>query len=400
MAKNIIAGIDAGDHFIKICVAEARGDRNYPRLLAVVKKESRGIRRGAIIDPEEAREAIGEALLLAEKQAGARIRRALVSIDGQSLTSHLVDGSTLVSRADSEITEADIKRVIEKASEKVPDLANREVLEIVPIYYKVDGKKVLKKPVGMKGSKVEIRFLFVTCLHHHIDDLYNIIEYNKVSIEKVVPAPFAASFVTLSKTQKVAGCVLADIGAGTTKIALFEEGLLLSIETFEIGSQDITNDIALGLKISLEQAEEIKVERGSRNFTDKHLAEIIEARLSDIFELIETHLKKLGKSELLPAGIILCGGGAYIAKIDTFASASLNLPARITSPIYPQNARLDGIKPDEASRVYLKDPSFATCYGLLVYGQSPYQELGLSSGASFINPLISNISRWLKNFLP
>lgn len=400
MARNIIAGIDAGDHVIKVCVAEIRSDRNYPRLLAVAKKESRGIHRGAVIDPEEAREAIGETLALAERQAGMRIKRAFVSIDGQSLTSQIVDGSTLVSRADSEITDVDIKRAIEKASEKIPDLANREVLEVVPIYYKVDGKKVLRKPLGMKGSKIEVRFLFVTCLHHHIDDLYSIVEHNRVSIEKIIPAPLAASFVTLSKTQKVAGCVLADIGAGTTKVAVFEEGNLLSVETLEVGSQDITNDIALGLKVSIEQAEDIKIERGSRTFTDKHLAEIIEARLSDIFELIETHLKKLGKSELLPAGIIICGGGAYISKIDALASASLNLPARIISPVYPQNAKLEGIRQDEASRVYLKDPSFATCYGLLVYGQNPSQELGLPRGDSFAGPIISSASRWLRNFLP
>lgn len=400
MAKNIVAGIDAGDHVIKVCIAEIRSDRNYPRLLAVVKSESQGIHRGQIIDPEEARDAIGRAIMIAEKKAGVRIRRASISIDGQSLTSQLVDGSTMVTRADSDITDYDIRRAIETASSKITDLANREILESVPIYFKVDGKKILRKPTGMKGRKLEVRLLFVTCLQHHIDDLYNIVEYNKVSVLRIVPAPFAASFVTVSKTQKVAGCILADIGAGTTKIAIFEDGLLLSAETFEIGSQDITNDIALGLKISIEDAEEIKIERGSRQFTDKHLSIIIEARLSDIFELIETHLKKLGKNELLPAGIIICGGGAYISKIDARASESLNLPARIISPIFPQNAKLGGIRQDEASHVYLKDPSFAVCYGLLVYEQTPQHDVNFSTRNSLTGPLISNIARWFKYFLP
>jgi cell division protein FtsA len=395
-----VTGIDAGDYAIKVCVAEIRSDRNYPRLLAVVKKESRGFRRGHVSDPEEAREAIGEALRAAEKQSGIKIRKAYVSIDGQTLTSQLVDGSTIVSRADSEITEYDIKRTVEAAGNKISDLSNREVLDIIPLYFKVDGKKVLKRPIGMKGGKLEVRFLFVTCLLHHVDDLYQVIEQNHVSIEKLIPAPVAASFVTLNKTQKIAGCILADIGAGTTKIAVFEEGLLLSTESFDVGSQDVTNDIALGLKVPLEDAETIKIERVSRQFTDKHLAEIVEARLTDIFELIENHLKKLGKNELLPAGIIIVGGGAFISKIDLLASAALNLPGKVTAQLFPQNARLEGVRADDAGRIYLKDPTFAACYGLVAYGQNPKKGIGLEGRNSLATPIMGSVARWFKTFLP
>jgi len=400
MARHVIAGIDPGDYAVKVCVAEIRSDRNYPRLLAVVKKESHGFRRGHIIDQEEAREAIGDAIRTAEKQAGVKIKRAYVSIDGQTLTSQLLDGSTIVSRADSEITEHDIRRTVETASNKIPDLSNREILDIIPLYFKIDGKKILKKPIGMKGSKLEVRFLFVTCLAHHVDDLYQVIEQNHVGIEKLLPAPVAASFVTLNKTQKIAGCVLADIGAGTTKIAVYEEGMLLSTESFDVGSQDVTNDIALGLKIPLEDAENIKVERASRQFTDKRLAEIIEARLADIFELIENHLKKLGKSELLPAGIIICGGGSYISKIDLLASTALNLPGKLVTQLYPQNAKLEGVRPDEAGRIYLKDPTFATCYGLIVYGQNPKENMSLEGRGSLAGPLVGSVAKWFKTFLP
>tara|TARA_Y100000310_G_scaffold342418_2_gene445602 strand:- start:754 stop:1965 length:1212 start_codon:yes stop_codon:yes gene_type:complete len=403
MAGTIITGIDAGDYAVKIIVAETRTDRKYPRLLAAISQPSRGIRRGQIIDPQEAKMSVSAAISAAEKQSGIKIKRAYTAIDGETLSSHLVDGSIIVSRADSEITEYDLRRIVEVAEEKIPDLPNREVLDIIPIQYKVDGKKILHNPTGMKGSKVEIKFLFITCLQHHLDDVVNTIEYNRVAIEQVLPAPVAASFVTLSKTQKIAGCVLADIGAGTTKIAVFEEGLLQSVESFEVGSQDVTNDIALGLKISLEEAEDLKVDRGSILFSDKKTAEIVEARLSDVFESIEGHLKKLGKNELLPAGIILTGGGSSIPKIDAFAQTFLNIPSKISLPLYPQNARIEsqqGLSKEDSSRLFVKDPSFAVAYGLTVYGHNPKESMTALSNRGGSKSMFGEVSRFFRNFLP
>ena len=398
MAKNIITGIDVGDYAVKVVVAEI-GSGKYPKLLAAIKKESRGLRRGYILDREEAEGACGEAIEEAERVAGQRIRRAYMSLSGCGLSSQAADGSVIASRADSEITDADVKRALDAAEGKINDLPNRRVLDIIPLSYKLDGKKIVGSPKGMKGSKLEAKFLFVTCLSHHLEELLHIVEKNRVGIEDALPATLAASFVSVSKTQKMAGCLLADIGAGTTTVSVFEEGLLYSCETIDIGSQDITNDIALGLKVSLEQAEAVKLERSSHVVAQKKLDDIIEARLSDIFELINNHLEKLGRSELLPAGVIISGGGAFIPKIETFASTNLNLPAKIASPLYPQHLRL-AEREREDPRIFLKDPSFAASYGLIIYGQNPKRDEGIL-GQSFLGgPFFGIASRWLKNFLP
>jgi len=398
MAK-IVTSIDPGDQAIKIIVAEERSRGSIPRIIAAIREPSHGFRRGCVTDPDEATESIRTALMVAEKAIGQKIKRAYCALDGAGLASQILEGSTIASRADSEINDYDIGRIIETTEQKIAGLANRNILDTIPLSYKLDGKKISGKPQGMKGSRLEARILFITCLARELDELFDVVENAGVSVAGVLPSPIAASLVTLGKSQKYAGCVLADIGSETTKIAVFEEGIIHSIEVFDIGSQDVTNDIALGLKVSLDDAEKIKREEGHHVFAQKKLSEIIDARLSDIFELVDGHLKKLGRNELLPAGIIITGGGSFIPKIELLASHYLNLPARIASPLFPQNVRAHEEASKDIDRMYIKDPTYSVAYGLAMFGMNPPKDGG--GDMTFRNrKFFGGLENIFKHFLP
>lgn len=386
MTKHIVTGIDVGTHTVRVLVAEYLPGHRYPKILALVTKESRGMRHGYAINSDEVSASVGEAIRAAEAMAKQKIRRAFLSIGGVTLESRMSDASIAVSKADQEVTEADVRRVLDLTEANLPDSSNRTVIERYPLAFKLDGKKILGRPVGFKGSKLEARSIFVTCLTQHVNDLENAVIENGVAIDDVIPSPIAASTVTLSRVQKVAGCVLANIGSETTSLVVFEEGIPISIRVFPIGSTDITHDIALGLKISLEEAERIKTGIEEPNATKKKLDEIIDARLSDMFELIEAHLKKIGRNGLLPAGIILTGGGSSIPDIDSLAKTALKLPARIGSPENGLNVRSQ-----------VSDPSWAVAYGLCILGKRDEEEGG---NGALLTSTKNHFVKWLRELLP
>jgi cell division protein FtsA len=245
-----------------------------------------------------------------------------------------------------------------------------------------------KTPLGLKSQKLEVRMLFVACLEPHIADLMQAVDEAGIEVEDVMASPIAASFVTLSKPSKMAGCVLCNIGAETMSVVVFENNIPVSLEVFPIGSNDITNDIALGLKIPLEEAENIKLGSiGPNSFPKKKLDEIVRARLDDMFELVENHLKKIGRSGLLPAGIFITGGGGGISMIEDFAKTSLKLPSRIAAlPLGDQKGKI-------------KDSTWAVAYGLCMLGFSKEdkKELGLSGRFGQTG---KKIFGWMKQFLP
>lgn len=387
MTKNIVTGIDIGTHAIRIAVAEYLPGHRYPKLLALVTKESRGMRHGYPVNTDEVSASVGEAIRAAEAMAKIKIRRAYLAIGGVTLESRMSDASVAVSRADQEVTEADTRRVLELTESNLPESNNRTVIERYPLAFKLDGKKILGRPVGFKGGKLEARAIFITCLTQHINDLENAVISNGVAIDDVIPAPIAASAVTLSKVQRMSGCVLANIGSQTTSIVVFEEDIPVSVRVFPIGSMDITNDIALGLKISLEEAERIKTGVEEPASTKKRLDEIIDARLSDMFELIEGHLKKIGRNGLLPAGIILTGGGAGVPDIVSLAKQALKLPARLGSPENGYQVRSQ-----------VSDPSWAVAYGLCLVGKYEAEEEG--GGTAVLSSTKNYIVKWLRELLP
>src|SRR5581483_3771638 len=251
MARQIAAGVDIGSYQIKVVVAEASSDnpKAGPRIIGSGSAETKGLRHGYVINVEEAAKSVSSAVRQAEKTAGVRISKAYLAFGGIGLSAFISVGSLITTRADSEISENDVKRVVEISENEIPNSLslNRTVLHTIPLQYKVDGKIVLGRPQGMKGAKLEVRTLFVTSLSHHLNDIISAVEKAGVEVEDVMAAPLAASLVTLSKTQKIAGCVLTNIGSETVSIVVFENDIPISLEVFPIGSNDITNDIALGL---------------------------------------------------------------------------------------------------------------------------------------------------------
>ena len=248
---------------------------------------------------------------------------------------------------------------------------------------------MLGSALGLKGNKLEEKTLFITCLDHHVENLIAAVNEAGIEVEDIMVAPYAASFVILSKAQKVAGCVLVNVGAETVSIGVFENNIPTSLEVFPIGSTDITNDIALGLKVPLEEAEQIKVGAitGSA-FPRKKLEEIIAARLYDIFELIEAHLRKIGRNGLLPAGIVITGGGSSLNSIDTMAKVALKLPSRIGTI-----SGMDG-------KSSFKDMTWAVAYGLCIWGLHTDEGPELDSSMVFLNHAWQAIARRFKQFLP
>jgi cell division protein FtsA len=401
MTRNIITGIDVGTHHVKVVIADASAkneksqktdNKNQPKVIGIGLVETRGLRHGYVLNTQDVIASIKQAVIEAEKRAEVKVKKAYLSIGGIGLGSITSSGSTIITRADLEITNLDIKKVQDQCEKDIPQAAtlNRKIIHSIPVQYKIDGKPALGKPEGMHGSKFEVKTLYVTCLEQHLNDIIEAVEESGISVQDVMASPIAASLVTLTKSQKIAGCVLVNIGSETVSIAVFENNIPVSLEVFPIGSTDITNDIALGLKVPLEEAEQIKIGAitGS-SYPRKKLEEIVSARMSDIFELIEAHLKKIGRNGLLPAGIILTGGGAGLSGIEDMAKSSLRLPARIGSP----NLGL-------SEKSSLKDPSWAVAYGLCILGIHADQDTPIDSSSRIFENSKKTILAWLKQFLP
>ena len=393
MARNIITGIDVGTYHIKVVITDGREktDKGFPKIIGVGTAESRGLRHGYVTNVREVADSIRLAVSHAEEKAGIKVKKAFVGVNGIGLASTVVVSSIMTSRADAEITDLDIAKLHEQAEKDIPrtSIANRRIIYAIPLQYKVDGVPSLCNPEGLAGNKLELKTLFITCLDHHVADLIHAVNESGIEVEDVMASPIAAGFVTLSKTQKIAGSVLANIGAETVAIAVFENNIPTSLEVFPIGSTDITNDIALGLKVPLEEAEQIKIGAitGS-SYPRKKLEEIVAARVSDIFDLVEAHLKKIGRNGLLPAGIVITGGGSGLNAIDEMAKAALKIPSRIGSL---------GLTEGKSS---FKDATWAVAYGLCIWGTHADEGPEIDTTSAFFKNLWKKTSRWFKQFLP
>ncbi len=383
MKRNIVTGIDIGTNTTRVVVAELSKNSGAPRIIGTGSTESRGMRSGYVVNTGEVIKSIRTALNAAEEESGVQIRSVFLSVGGIGLDSIVSLGSIMISKADNEVTDLDMDKVVAAAEEKA-DLINKQIIETIPLSYKLDGKEIYGKPIGMKGTKLEVKTLFITCLEQHLNDLVYATEESGVDVEDVIPAPIAASLVALTKRQRTVGCLLANIGAETVSIAVFEEDIPISLEVFPIGSTDITNDIALGFQVPLEEAEDMK-KGGVQPFERKKLSEIIEARLSDIFELTEAHLKKIDRNGLLPAGIMLTGGGAGISTIEDFAKGALNLPSKI--------AHL----PLDDQETEFQNSLWFVAYGLCIFGFHQSRE---SKSSQNFKKMKHGVISWFKQLLP
>jgi cell division protein FtsA len=229
MSRNIITGIDVGSYYVKVVIASTKdkNDRGLPKVIGTGMVESRGLRHGYVTNVRDVAQSIKKAVAMAEGKAGVKIKKAFVGVSGIGLSAFTVPSFIMTSRADAEITPLDISKLHEQCEKDMPASfsANRRIIYDIPLLYKIDGYPSLGSPVGMKANKVELKMLFITCLDHHVADLIAAVNEAGIAVEDIMAAPLAAGFVTLTKSQKVAGCVLANIGAETVSIAVFENNI-------------------------------------------------------------------------------------------------------------------------------------------------------------------------------
>lgn len=397
LGRQISVGIDIGTSTIKVLVCEQdiKNPKSLPRVIGAGTAESKGLRHGYINNINEVITGLKSAINQAEKGAGMPIRKAYISVGGIGLSAIISTGTITITKADNEVGEIDIMSAIAESEKELPNnyILNRKVIHRYPIEFRIDGKRVLGRPEGLKGNKLEVRTMYITYLSHHLNDILTALEEVGVKALDVIAAPVAASLVALTKTQKIAGCVLANIGAETTSIIVYENNIPVSLEVFPIGSNDITNDIALGLRVSIEDAELIKL--GAPRAVEvpkRKLDDIVAARLSDIFEVIDEHLTKIDRSGLLPAGIILTGGGSGLSNIEEFARQALRLPSRQLR-----------IKLEGNTKGLIRDHEWMVSYGLCFYAlRADFIEDvgtgGLPGGSK--RTVLDIIRDWFRPFLP
>ena len=386
MSRRIATGIDIGTHQIKVVVVEELIDkRRNVRQLYIIGTglaESKGLRHGYIVNKEEASLCILKAKHQAEASARVPIRAAFLAIGGISLDEARATGSAIISRADQEITSLDLEKAGKAAREAAaPGFLNRHVLHSIPLEYRVDGAKVLGDPLGMKGIRIEVDYLFVTCLAQHEDVLEKAVEDADIEIIDQMASPLAGSYVLLEGDQKMKGCVLANIGAETVSIVVYDEGIPVSVKVFPMGSGHITDDIALGFRISLEEAERVKLGRLSgQMYPRKKIDDIIASRLATMFALIDKHLKSLDRRGPLPAGIIISGGGAGVGSVSDVAKKSLKLPAHLAEFRLSVDTKV-------------RDATWAVAYGLALWGLTGDTSAPKKSIGAFLG-------KFLRQFLP
>ncbi|MDD5032800.1 MAG: cell division protein FtsA [Candidatus Pacebacteria bacterium] len=392
MARDIIMGIDIGTSSIKTAIAEKRKNETLPYILGTGSSPSLGLRKGYIIDSREVGAAIKDSLKKARENTGISIKQAYVSVGGAGIDAVRSKGSIAVSRADHEISDADVKRSLSQCETQLRRtsssyLLNRDIIHVFPIAYKIDDEPVMGNPVGMRGEKLEVDALFITILSQHLSGLEKSLEIAGISIEDVVVDSWATSHALLGKKDKEVGCILVNIGGDTSSLMVFEEGGPISHEILPIGSNHITYDIAQAFQVGLNEAEEFKLSYGKDIAIKKKLASVIEPRLKDIFEFVENHLDKIKRAKLLPGGIILTGGGSKLEGIDEIAKKSLQLPVKICRGEFPG-----------APKGSHADPSWSVALGLCLIGAN---ESNIPSfGQDIMSKPKGKIAQFFKNFIP
>src|SRR3989338_3308000 len=379
MSRHIITAIDVGTSTIRVAVAEPRTDgvTSSFSLLGYGMAPAMGMRRGTVVDVSAATGSIRQAVEKAAQHAGVAIEHAFVGFGGTGFGSITAKGIVAVSRADGEISEADVTRAHAAARANLPALTNKEILQELVVQYAVDKESGIRQPVGMIGNRLEAHILYLTAFSPHLRNLVRAVEAAGISVDDIVPAPLASVHATVTKHQQQIGVLHLDLGGETATCTVYEEGSLISSQVFPVGSTHITHDIAIGFQLPLEAAEAVKIARGaiageesmfrreiihfgefaphiSMTVSRWDLAEVMEARTADIFELVEKYLRRLGRAGLLPAGVVFTGGGAGVPGLVEFSRRTLRLPAEVGV-----------IRILDTEHELARDPAWATAVGLV-----------------------------------
>ena len=388
MKQHVTVGIDIGTATTRVVVCEHASEREgVARVLGTGVVATKGMRHGYVVNRDEVAQSVTRAVRDAEKESGVRIRSANIAIGGVGIATEYATGMSVVTRADGVVSKLDIEKAIAEA-EGTLDLKNRTILHAFPLVFKVDGKELPARPEGIRGIKLEVKVLFITAFEQHLDDLLWTINEAGIKVTNFTATPIAAEHVLLDDLQRNFGCTLIDIGAETVSVAVFENNMLTSTHVFGIGSLDITKDIALGLRITPEEAEGIKTGVISfQHVPKKRLDEIIDARLSDIFELVDKYFRKIGRSGLLPAGAIITGGASVMPAIEQVAKAILKIPVRIGHVEIP------------STKSSIKDNRFLVAYGVAT-AETAHTGTKQSKGSLDTDGFLDTIKHFFKQLMP
>ena len=406
--ERLMVGIDVGT--TRMCTLIARvGEDEQLEVIGVGVTRSDALRKGVVVSVEQASHDIQSSVQKAEQQSGFKIISAYVTISGSHLQTDETRGSVTVRRSDRPISDEEVSRVIE-AARLVTLPADRELIDLVPRRFTVDGQEDIASPIGMLGHRLEVEATMITGARSAIQNLTACVERAGISIDALVPQPLASGEAVLTPAERESGVALIDIGGGTTDIGVFAEGGLLFASVLPVGGHQVTNDLAVRLRTPFSAAEEIKLRHGqafsngreedrlvdvssfdneeSSPVSVRMICDTIEDRLVDTFELVRKRLARSGFESGLPAGAVLVGGTAQLHGIRRLAAEVLECPVRIGSPTGTL-----GMADQLAS------PAFAASVGLLRWGLSHEEGAG-GLRASALSGAFSSLADWFRGFLP
>lgn len=373
--SHYAVGLDIGTSYVRAVVGHFDEQTGTPTVVGVAQELNTGMRKGTVVNLVNAAQAIDKALEAAERMSGHQIDSATVSVNGAHMVGIASKGVIAVGSAGHEINSDDIARV-EEAATVVQLPANREIVEVTPRSYQLDGQDNIKDPLGMTGVRLEVDAYVITALAPHVKNLEKACEMTETRINNIMLAGLAGARAALSDQQMENGVLLVDIGSSTTNLVVFDEGDLLHVAVLPVGGNNITNDLAIGLKVDLDIAEKVKLEhavahsdlrRGKAEKVSVHvdgtkyefetsdIDMIVDARLEEIFEQITAELKKVGRAQKLPGGVVLVGGGAELKGIADYAKQALSLSARVGKA-----SGLGGVGEEVST------PAYATAVGLML----------------------------------
>ena len=431
MARKIITAIDVGSSKITTVISSVEDNRT-PSVIGVCTYPSKGIKKGVVVNIDDATNAISESVTAAERMAGVTISDVYVSINGELVTS--LNNKGVVAVAGSEITIDDTYRAIENARTlSLPD--NLNPIHIIPREFVVDNQGGIKYPIGMSGGRLEVETHIITAPNSYWQNIKKCVEQIGLHVYDVIFNGWASSLSVLTDTEKELGVTLMDMGSGTTCIAIFEEGAIIYSSSIPLGGNSITSDIAIGLQVSLEDAEKIKinmadildnkcnvkkgkdmdstpallrradepVEKKSKSddvdlsgfgveksVSKDMIQKIVEARCEEIFELAKENVSKAGYDIAMPAGIVLTGGSALLRNITKLTQCVFGVAARVGYP-----SGLSGMTEE------ISDPSFACVQGLIKHALDDDVDIsGNEKGKVNVNGFFGKVGEWFKSLLP
>lgn len=414
MASNreIISGLDVGTSTIRIVSGQRLPDGGL-KIIGAAEAPARGIIRGSIASIEDAVSSISETIERCERMIGSNIENMVVGMSGANIKTVASKGVVAVAKANMQVEDSDVDRALELAENTIT-VPNYEVLHVLPISYNLDEQKNIKEPQGMSGVRLEVEAQIIMAMSSQVKNLSKCIYRTGVDTDYIVFSILAAAEAVLTSKQKELGVAVVNIGSATTSLVVFEEGNILHTAVLPVGAGHITNDLAIGLKTSVEIAEAVKLDHGQamntgiskRDEVDLHkysedekkgsyvlkkdIADISEARMEEIFKMINDELKKIDRHGKLPAGIVLTGGGAKMPLITDLAKETFDLPAFLGLPV-EKNFPIDK----------LNDLEYTTALGLVIWANKNMPEGGnILSGFKDFSKGSNKLKGWLRSLWP